>query len=113
MSLTVEGKNYALDGIASVATKARLLDNTNAEILDHVGASQDKVLSWGSASSGSVSTTTTVTFEVPAGTTVAAISYRSTDGVIEYGRDVIAVENQETYTNNGTYNLTSVTISFA
>ncbi len=111
MSLTTEGRNFALNELAGVATKMRLLDETDAEILNHEAASQDQALTWGAAASGTVSITNEPAFEIPGGTTVAAVSFRSTDGATEYARDVLAVGDQESYTNDGTYTVTAASIS--
>ena len=110
MAFTNEGKNAMLDHVKTLATHMRLLDETDAEILDHTSASQDQALTWGAASAGVLAITNTPEFQVPGGTTVAAISYRSTDGTAEYARDVV---DQESYTNNGTYTVTAASFTLS
>jgi len=113
MSLTTTGKNTAVEAVGAVATLMRLYDDGGAEVLDYDGLSQDKTISWGSAINGTISIGSSVSFKVQAGVTLAAISFRSSDGNTEYGRDEIAVENQETYANDGTYNVTSATLTIS
>ena len=107
MAFTNEGKNAMLDHLKTLATHMRLLDDTDAEILDHDSASQDKALTWGAASNGVVAITNEPVFEIPGGTTLKAYSYRSSDGLTEYGRDIIPVESRETWTNDGTHTVTA------
>lgn len=111
MGLTTIGKNYALDALGDVVVKARLLDDVGAEVLDHLSASQDKTIAWGDATGGAMTINSSVTFQVKSGVTVAAISFRSSDGNTEYGRDELAAGDQETYANDGTYTLTSAEIN--
>ena len=113
MSLTTTGKNTAVEAVGAVATLMRLYDDGGSEVLNHAGSSQDKTISWGAATSGAISTSSSVSFEVKSGVTVAAISFRSSDGNTEYGRDEIAVGDQETYANDGTYNVTSATLTIS
>jgi len=111
MGLLDTGKNLMLDHLGSESVLVRLYDDADAEILNLSSASQDKTISWNSATGGSMSMIADVTFEIPAGTTVGAVSFRSADGTIEYARDVLAVEDQETYANDGTYRLNTATFN--
>ena len=111
MGLLEAGKNSMLDHLGSESVLVRLYDDADAEILNISSASQDKTISWNSATGGSMSMASSIDFEIPAGTTVGAISFRSADGATEYARDVLAVENQETYTNDGTYTLSTATFN--
>lgn len=113
MAVQTVGKNLMLDALGGVAVKARLYDTGGAEILDHADASQDKTIAWNAASGSSMAMTSSVDFQVKAGKTVGAISFRSTDGNTEYARDDLPVENQESYANDGVYTLSSATISLA
>lgn len=107
---TENGKNAMLDHLGTVAVKMRLLDDVEAEIVDHGDASQDKTITWGAASGGSMDMSGTLEFQVKSGITVAHISFRSSDGLTEYAKDTLAVEDQETYANDGTYTVTQATM---
>jgi hypothetical protein len=113
MSFTEAGKNAMLDEIGTVAVKMRLLDDADAEIVDHLDASQDQSLTWGSASGGEVSITNDPEFEVKSGVTVKSISFRSSDGNTEYARDVLAEGDRETFANNGIYTVIDATLTIS
>jgi hypothetical protein len=110
MSYTNEGKNHMLTELAAVATHMRLLNTEATEITDYTAASQDKALSWGTAAGGEISITNQPQFEIPGGTTVGAISFRSSDGLTEYARKTLDVADQEDYANDGTYTVTMATM---
>ena len=111
MATTNDGKNYMLDQLKTVAVKMRLLDDGMLEIQDHESAGQDKDITWGDATGGVLNMTNTPEFEIPGGTTVAAVSYRNTAGTTEYARDVIVEGERESYTNDGTFTVTSASIT--
>lgn len=111
MSYSNDGKNAMLDHLATVATKMRLLDDASAEIVDHLDASQDKTIAWDPAATGQMGISASIEFQVKAGVTVGGISFRSTDGLTEYALDTLAVGDQETYANDGTYTVTAATLS--
>lgn len=111
MAISIIGKNLMLDRLASVAVKVRLYDSTGAEILSHTSASQDKIITWGTASASSVAMTGSVDFQVLGGKTVATISIRNLDGTTEYARDEIPVGSRESFTNDGIFTLSGATMS--
>ena len=113
MALTATGKNTALSGIVAVAVKMRLLDGSDNEVVDHDDASQDQSITWGGPDAGVVAASNDPAFEVKAGVTVKSISFRSSNGETEYAREVLAVGDQETSANDGTYTVTSATITIS
>jgi len=118
MSLTNNGRNIGLDAIGAVALRMQLFGDeeggvgTPVAIPDHQAAAQLETIAWSAADAGSMAMSTSeVVFEVPGGWTVTAISFRSEDGNTEYGRDTLAEGDQETYSNDGTYTVTSASMS--
>ena len=110
MAFTSAGKEAMLDELGLLITKMRLLDGNDDEIVDHDDASQDQAVVWDSASGSSMALDGSCAFEVKSGITVTSISFRSTDGLTEYARDVLAVGDQETYAGDGTYTVTNATL---
>ncbi len=108
MAFTNDLKTVMLDEAKTVVTRVRLLDPDMNEIVDHASASQDKTITWDSTDNDKVTATNEPVFEVKSGITVAAFSYRSTDGATEYARDIIPVESREEFTNNGTFKVTQL-----
>jgi hypothetical protein len=113
MSFTATGKNAMLDEIGTIAVKMRLLDSSDAEVVDHLDASQDQSVTWGAAAAGSMAMSNNPEFEVKSGVTVKSISFRSSDGNTEYARDVLAEGDRETFANDGTYTVTAATLSIS
>jgi len=114
MGLNTTAKNAMLSSIISQAVYASIHNNdpgeTGAnEISGGSPAYARKSLTWGTPSNGSVSITNQPVFDIPAGTTVKYVGlWSAPTGGTFYGS--VAVTN-ETYTGQGTYIITSGTIS--
>ena len=63
MGLLDAGKNLMLNHLGSESVKVRLYDDADAEILNLSSASQDKTISWNSATGGSMSMASSIDFE--------------------------------------------------
>jgi hypothetical protein len=113
MAFTTTGKNAMLAEIITLAVKVRLLDDLGAEVVDHDDASQDQSITWDTPASGEVVATNQPAFEVKGGVTVAAHSYRSSDGNTEYARETLEESDQETFANNGNYTVSSATLTLS
>ena len=113
MALSTSEKNALATKFATDALFASLhsadpgTSGTVAELSGGTPGYARKGLTWGSAASGVVSTTSAVTFDVPAAVTVAYVAFwtASTGGTFLGSQQVVA----EAYTGQGTYSLTSVT----
>lgn len=71
------------------------------------GAYARQPLSWASADGGSISTANAASFDVPGGTTVAYVGLWNTAGWL----GAIALDVPEEFTEAGTYDVQTVTIS--
>ena len=112
MALSTNGKNTMLSQLASVALYASLHtgnpgDNGANEVSG--GSYARKSLTWGSPSNGQIAITNQPVFDVPGGTTVSYVGlWSATSGGTFYGA---ADVTDESFTNAGTYTLTSFTVS--
>ena len=106
MALNDAAKNLMLTEFASSATHMALFDETQTEITGGTYARQ--ALTWGTASSGAISITNQPSFDIPASTTVGDVRFFSAlTGGTEYG---IYDTVDETFSNAGTYTITSATV---
>lgn len=117
MSLSTSGRNAAATGVDGVSGYASLHTadpgTTGAsEVTGGSPAYARQAVTWGSASGGSVSTSAAVTFNVPAGTTIAYVGLWSalTGGTFQGGGPL---SSSETYGAQGTYQLTTASIAVA
>ena len=111
MGYSTAGKNKMLDELAAVAVQVSLHDgdpgdNGANEISGGSPAYARKSVTWNSASGGAITASNQPEFDVPAGTTVRYVGFWSaaTGGTFYGYADV----TDETFTNQGTYKLTSI-----
>lgn len=103
--LTTEGRNLMLDsgfapGYASLHSADAGATGDN-ELSGGSPAYARKAITWGSAASGTRSSTNSQVFDVPAGSTVAEVGYWSApSGGTFYGSRAVT---SESYTGQGTY----------
>lgn len=102
------GKNLMLDALGAVITHVGLLDELEAEISGGEPAYARKAITWGVASSGEMVASNEPVFDVPAGITVNKIIFMTavSNGTKHAEADV----DNEVFTNQGTYTLTSITL---
>jgi len=116
MGLNITAKNAMLSSLISQAVYASIHNNDPAEnganeISGGSPAYARKSLTWGTPSNGSVSITNQPVFDIPAGTTVKYIGlWSASTGGTFYGS---AAVTNETYSGQGTYTVTSGTISIS
>ena len=108
MSLNATAKNLMLTELASVATKAALLNASSTELTGGTPAYARKDLTWGTAAAGAVAITNDPVFDIPVGATVAYVRLYNAAGDVQYGD--YAVTN-ETYGGQGTYTVTAFEIN--
>ena len=104
------GKETMLDALGVLVTYAGLLDGTDTELTGGDPAYARKAITWAAASGDDMAANGTLpVFDVPAGTTVNKVIYcsASTAGTTYATDDV----TNEDFTNQGTYTLTSATLS--
>lgn len=103
-----DGKNLMLDALGAVILYLGLLDETDTELSGGNPAYERKSITWNAASGGSMGASNQPVFDVPAGTTVSKVIFMSaiTGGTKYAEADV----DDEVFTNQGTYTLTSVTL---
>lgn len=114
MALTNDAKNAMLDELATLAVKASLhtADPTTVGDNEVTGGSYAKQsLTWNAAASGALDSSNQPQFDVPSGTTITHYGLWDNAGTTFYGGD--ALENQETFTGDGTYTLTDLDISLS
>ncbi len=105
-------KNSMLDHLATEVLYVSLHTDFPATALNEVSGGSPayarKSITWNAAQDGSMAASNQPTFDVPAGTTVAAVGFWSADngGTLYGGADV----TDEVYAAQGTYTLTSVTL---
>lgn len=109
--LTANGKNALLSGLASAAGFVSLhtadpSTGGTSEVTGGSPAYARKAVSWGSPSSGSVSSSANVAFDVPGSTTITHIGYwsASTGGTFYGSR---ALDASQTFATQGTYTVAS------
>lgn len=113
MGFNNDAKNAMLNEFGTLAVYVSLHTASPAtsgnEISGGSPAYARKAINWGTASGGSMTASNQPVFDVPAGKTVAAVGFWSaaTGGTL-YGDDDVT---SETFANQGTYTLTSVTLS--
>ncbi len=117
MALSTSARNAAADAVAAISAYASLHTadpgTTGAsEVSGGSPAYARKGVSWNAASSGSATSVASVTFDIPTSTTVAyyGLWSASSGGTFRGGGALAA---SKTYTAQGTYQLTSVTIAIA
>jgi hypothetical protein len=113
-ALVDAGKNVALDALGVAADFASLHTATpNASGSNEVSGGSPayarKALTWAAASGGSMATSNTPVFDVPAGTTVAFVGLWSAgSGGTFYGYFDVT---DEVFAGQGSYSLTAGTVS--
>lgn len=106
-------KNSMLDQLGTLAAYASLHSadpgtGGSSEISGGSPAYARKAITWNAAASGSKTNSNTLTFDVPASTTVSYIGYWSaSSGGTFYGSRALSAS--ETFTGQGTYTVTSST----
>jgi hypothetical protein len=109
--INTTGKNIMLDAIGtSVCTHMALYTDAGGTTEVTGGTYARKAITWAAAAAGSKAINGTMpVFDVPAGTTVSAVGFCTalTVGTQHAVDDVTA----ETFTNAGTYTITSATIA--
>jgi hypothetical protein len=113
MGFSNDAKNAMLNHIGTQITYVSLHTASPAtsgnEISGGSPAYARKSITWATASNGSKAASNQPSFDVPAGKTVAAVGFWSAaTGGTMYGDDDVT---PETFANQGTYTLTSVTLS--
>ena len=96
-------RNAIADHGASLITHIGLVDGTGTELTGGDPAYARKAVTWTSASGGTIRPDADLTFDIPEDTTVGGWrGYSASTEGTDYGGKALA---QETYTNQGTYNL--------
>lgn len=111
MSFSTDGKNAMLDELGTLAVYVALYtdDAGTTEVSGGSPAYARKSITWNAAASGSKTASNQPAFDVPASTTVKAVGYMSAlTGGVRYGLDNVV---DEVFAAQGTYTLTSVTLS--
>lgn len=99
--MEVAYRNAIADHGASLITHIGLVDETGTEITGGSPAYARQAVSWTSASSGSISPTADLTFDIPASTTVGGWrGYSASTGGTDYGGEDLT---QETFASQGEY----------
>lgn len=103
-------RNVMLDGLAAVCLRAALhtadpggANSASNEVSGGSPAYARKAITWAAASGGSMDETTSPVFDVPAGTTVAWVSFWNTAGTVRYLKKDVT---DEVFGAQGTYTLT-------
>ena len=106
-------KNVMLDALAAVMVRVALHSgdpgaaNTAAnELSGGSPAYARKAIAWAAASGGAIDDTTAPVFDIPAGSTVAWVSFWNTAGTVRYSKKQLATP--ETFGAQGQYTLTDV-----
>lgn len=106
MPLSVEFKNAMLSAVPPDALSLHTSNPGSSGLYEVVGGSYArKAPTWGASSNGTKSLSAAVTFDVPAGVTVAYVGFWRAG--VYYGYIPI---QQESFNNNGTLTLTAGTI---
>jgi hypothetical protein len=103
-------RNVMLDGLAAVCTRAALhtadpggANSASNEVTGGSPAYARKAITWAAATGGAMDETTSPVFDVPAGTTVAWVSFWNTAGTVRYLKKDVT---DEVFGAQGTYTLT-------
>lgn len=115
MALSTNGRNLAVTGVTGGVTHVSLHTadpgaTGASEVTGGAPAYARKAVSWGAASGGSASISAGVTFDVPASTTITYVGLwnAAAAGTFEGSAQLSA---SETFGAQGTYNLTSLSVS--
>lgn len=115
MALSTAGLNEAADGVAAAVTHISLHDDdpgaTGAnELTGGSPAYARQAVAWGAAASGVATMTGTETFDIPAGSTVSHFGlWTASSGGTFLGGGALSAS--EVYGAQGTYTLSTATIS--
>lgn len=112
MALTTAGKNAALDGIldgGSIQISIHTANPTDAGTANEVsgGTYARQTATFSAASGGTKAMSGTETFDIPGGVTITHYAIWVGSTCVDTG----ALQNNESYGGNGTYELTGVTIT--
>lgn len=109
-----KAKNVMLDQLGTVALRVALhsadpgaADSASNELTGGSPAYARKAVAWAAAAAGSMAATGSVVFDVPAGSTVAYVSYWNTAGTSRYAKKAVT---SEVFAGQGTYTLTAETL---
>lgn len=114
MALNNTAKNLMLDSLASNLLLLSLhsgdpgATGANNEISGGTPAYARKAITWNSAASGALDSSSQPEFDVPSGVTVAYVGYWSSDGNTFYGSKAVT---NETFASQGKYRVGDVDIS--
>lgn len=115
MGLSTSGRNDAAAGVTGAVTYVSLHTadpgtSGASEVSGGTPAYARKAVSWAAASGGSVASSASITFDVPAGVTITHFGLwtASTAGTFKGGA---ALSANETFGGQGTYQLTTTTVS--
>lgn len=115
MGLSTSGRNAAASGVTALSGYASLHTGdpggTGAsEVTGGSPAYARKAVTWAAAGGGSVTTSASATFDVPGSTTIAYMGlWSASTGGTFYGG--AALSSSETYGAQGTYALTTATVT--
>lgn len=112
MPINLTGRNYMLDQLGTILTHVALYTDDAATTEVTGGTYARKAITWAAASAGSKAINGTMpVFDVPAGTTVRAVGFMTaiSAGTQHAMYNVV----DETFAANGTYTITSASISAA
>lgn len=107
MPYTNDAKNAMLDHLATLALRVSLhTADPGTTGLNEVagGAYADQAITWNAAAAGSLDSSNTPVFDVPAATTITHFGIWNTGKTVFYGG--AALSASETFTDAGTYTLT-------
>jgi hypothetical protein len=109
MPINVSGRNYMLDQLGTQLTYVALYTDNGATTEVTGGSYARQSITWSAASAGSKAISNQPVFQVPAGTTVRAVGFMTAvSGGTQYAMyDVV----DEAFAANGTYTITSASIS--
>lgn len=101
-------RNALMDHFATLATRARIHDADPGGANGNTGqiaGSGDQPITWGAAAGGAIDANgaPAAAFPVPAGASVAWVSFWNTAGTVRYAKKQLAAP--EVFTNAGTFNL--------
>ena len=108
MAYETAGKNAMLNALGALITYVGLLDETDTEITGGSPAYERKAITWAAADAGEMAASNTPEFDVPASTTVSKVIFMSAS--VAGTKYAEADVDDEVFTNQGTYTLTSVTL---
>lgn len=116
MALSTTGRNLAAGGVAGGVTYLSLHTTDPAtaggsELAGGVPAYARKAVTWAAAANGTAAIAAGVTFDVPTGVTITHVGMwtAAAAGTFQGGA---ALSTAETYGAQGTFNLTTLTVTF-